>query len=172
MKGANHMANFELVFAYGASDAAWLQEQGYPHPAVQQGNEMPTTADMKWALEAEEGFSFEYPQADEELSGEDEAGSGFSISGFDWDEDCTIPGDSFILRGSGIILSVLIRLCERCGQLYLYPDSGAPAIVLDASLNPVAVAELYAEADDQEDAWAYFFQKMYGPGGATMDESG
>jgi hypothetical protein len=40
------MANWTFVFAYSAKDAAWLEEQGYPHPAVLPDNTMPTTADM------------------------------------------------------------------------------------------------------------------------------
>src|SRR5579884_2440166 len=113
------MANWDIVSAYKDEDAAWLREQGYPHPAVRPGNEMPTTAEMKWALEAEEGLSFEYPPAEEELYGEDEQGDGFVISGFDWSDNRTIPGDYFTVRGSEVLLSVLIRLCGRCGQLYL-----------------------------------------------------
>ncbi|MGH7174495.1 MAG: hypothetical protein ACRELG_29870 [Gemmataceae bacterium] len=167
------MANFDLISTYTDDDAAWLREQGYPCPIVQQDNEMPTTADMKWALEAEEGLSFDYPirSSEDELYGVDEEGSGFRIRGFDWDEERSIPGDYFTVYGTMTILSVLIRLCQRCGQLYVYPDSGAPAIILDASLDSGAVAELYAEAWEQQEAWAYFFEKMYGPDGLTKRES-
>jgi hypothetical protein len=162
------MANFDLVSSYDEEFASWLEEQGYPHPAVRSGNEMPTTADMKWALKSEHELSFKYPRdAEGELYGEDEDGQTFSISGFDWEEERTIPGDYFTIRGSDVLLPVLVRLCGRCGQLLLYPDSGDPAIILDASLDAEAVAEVYAEANEQEDPWAYFFEQMYGPGGTA-----
>ena len=123
-------------------------------------------------IDAEEEFSFDYPREEQQLYGTDASGNGFAIEGFDWDADRTIPGDFFTVYGSEVILSVLIRLCERCGQLYLYPDSGAPAIVLDASLEAGAVAELYAETYEMKDAWSYFFENMYGPGGLAVGEGG
>ena len=164
------MANFDLVSVYKKEDANWLREQGYPRPKARKGNEMPSTADMKWALEAEDSLSFDYPSSDQELHGEDDGGSGFVIRGFDWDDDRTIPGDHYIVRGTATILSVLIRLCERCGQLYVYPDSGDPSIVLDSSLDGKAVVELYVEAAEHPDPWTYFFSQMYGPGGLATGE--
>jgi len=164
------MANFDLVSIYKKEDAARLRQHGYHRPKTRKGNEMPSSADMKWALEAEEGLSFDYPGSDQELYGQDEAGSGFMVHGFDWDDDRTTPGDHFIVRGTETILSVLIRLCERCGQLYVYPDSGAPPIVLDSSMDGKAVVELYAEATEQHDPWTFFFTEMYGPSGLASSE--
>jgi hypothetical protein len=159
------MSNFELISAYNEEDAAWLREQGYPHPAVRPGNEMPSTADMKWALEEDEELSFDYPRGEEELYGTNAERHGFRISGFDWDDNPSCPGEYFTVRSSDVILAALIRLCARCGQLLLYPDSGAPSIILDAALDAEAVSELYAEAVEREDGWEYFFERMYGPDG-------
>src|SRR5579862_8422382 len=157
------MANFDFVSVYDEEDAAWLAERGYDHPAVRPGNEMPTSADMKWALEAEDTISFNRPSEEEELYGKNDNGSSFEVSGFDWDHDNSIPGEYFTVRGSSAILSVLIRLCQRCGQLYLYPDTGDPPIVLDQGSDAQAILKICAEARDQEDQWAYFFKHMYGP---------
>jgi hypothetical protein len=159
------MSNFELLSAYNEKDAAWLREQGYPHPPVRRGNEMPSTADMIWALEEDDELSFDSPSGEEELYGTNAAGFGFAISGFDWDDDRSCPGEYCTVRGFDVILAALIRLCSRCGQLLLYPDSGAPSIILDATLDAEAVSELYAEAVEREDSWEYFFEQMYGTDG-------
>src|SRR5690349_10542207 len=98
------MSNFDVVKVYTKEDAAWLREHGYPRPKARKDNQMPSTADMKWALEAEEGLSFEYPRSDQELCGEDETGSRFRIDGFGWEDDRTIPGDYFIVRGTHSLL--------------------------------------------------------------------
>ena len=122
------MSNFEIVMTYDDEYAEWLHQQGYPHPPVRPGNEMPTTADMKWALEAFDDLVFDYPAGEQELDVrvEGDATAGFDVRDFDWDESNTIPGDCFVVHGhTGTILSVLIKLCERCGQLLFYPDSGA-----------------------------------------------
>lgn len=164
------MANWDLVSPYTAEDAAWLRNLGLPHPAVRPGNQMPTTADMKWALEADDRLVFEYPREDEELYAWVEGTQprdGLVAHGFDWDADHSIPGDHFFIRGSEVVLSVLVRLCGRCGQLFCVPDSGAPAVVLDATLDTAAVRELYDEACARVDSWEFFFKQMYGSDGLT-----
>jgi len=166
------MANWHVISAYADNFAAWLRGQGLPHPAVRPGNQIPTTAEMKWALEADERLVFHYPTGDGELWARVEGGTrsaGLIISGFDWDADRWTPGDHFFIRGSDVLFSVLIRLCQRCGQLYLYPDSGAPAIVLDARLKPKTVARLHREACQRPDPWPYFFERMHGPGGLASE---
>jgi hypothetical protein len=130
---------------------------------------MATTAEMKWAIEGEKGLCFDYPRPDDdEWYGQNESGAGFIVSGFDWNDDHSIPGEYFTVRGTEVILAVLTRLCERCGQLYILPDSGAPSIVLDSSLDAKVVTDLYKEADRQEDPWTYFFGAMYGPSGLAI----
>jgi hypothetical protein len=158
------MSNFNLVFVYAQSDADWLEERGHPHPAVRPGNCMPTTADMKWALESFDDLVFDYPRGEEELTVDKEGGGGMQIGGFDWDAPNTIPGDNFVIRGGREVLQLLTKLCERCGQLYFYPDTGDPPIILDASLDPAAVYDLWREVceGEPEDAWRIFFEEMYG----------
>jgi hypothetical protein len=159
------MANWDFVVVFDDGHAAWLRRHNYPHPAVRPGNQMPTTADMKWALQSFENLEFDYPPGERELWVKVEERTALVVQGFDWDENNTIPGDYFTVRGAtDMILSVLIRLCERCGQLYLYPDSGDPAIVLEASLDPDEVRALYEEAGEAEDPWAHFFEHMYNGG--------
>jgi hypothetical protein len=158
------VANFELLSPYTKDDAAWLDGEGCPHPAVRSGNRMPTTAELRSALETGDEFEFDDPTADDdELYGTDSNGQGFAISGFDWDRPGSAPDEYIKVRGSEVILPALIRLAEKCGQLFLYPDSGAPPIVVEPDLDADAVAELYAEACEREDGLTYFYEQLYGP---------
>jgi hypothetical protein len=164
------VANFELLSAYTQDDAAWLDCEGCPRPAVRSGNRMPTTAELRWALETGDEFEFDEPDADdEELCGTDSRGQGFAISGFDWDRPGAAPDEYVTVRGSDVLLPALVRLAGKCGQLYLYPDSGAPPIVVEPDLDADAVAELYTEACEREDGLAYFYEQMYGPDGIAVE---
>jgi hypothetical protein len=158
------MSNWNIISPYKRDDAKWLRERGYPRPRAWRGNSMPTTADMKWALESFDTFEFEYPSGEQELRVDAESGGLIDIRGFDWDAPTSIPGDHFVIQGELGMLQLLIKLCERCGQLYLYPDTGDPPIVLDASLDPAAVYELWTEANEQDPdkQWTFFFEEMYG----------
>ena len=157
------MANWAFVFVYNDELAEALRKRGHPCPAVRPGNEMPTTADMKWALNALENLVFDIPAGEGELYGTDErSGYGFRIHGFDWDEDRTIPGESFAVRGSQTLLPVLIKLCQRCGQLFLHPEDDEPEIVLDVSLDAQAVLDLWHEADEFGHDWEDFYEQLYG----------
>jgi hypothetical protein len=164
------VANFELLSPYTDDDAAWLDGEGCPHPVVRPGNRMPTTADLRWALEEGDEFAFDDPTGDDkELYGTDKRGQGFAVSGFDWDRPGSAPDDYIKVRGSEVLLPALIRLAGRCGQLFLYPDSGAPPIVIEAGLDAEAVAQVYAEACEMEDGLAYFYERMYGPDGLAAE---
>ena len=63
-----------------------------------------------------------------------------------------------------LALALLIRLCGRCGQLVLWPDTGEPPIVLDASMDPQELDELHGRASEEEVSWRWFFQQAYGSG--------
>jgi hypothetical protein len=124
---------------------------------------MPTTADMKWALLAYENLVFNIRTGERELWGTDErTGYGFSIDGFDWDEDRTIPGDSFAVRGSETLLPVLIKLCERCGQLFLHPEGDEPELVLDSSLDAQEILDLWRQAEKNGYDWEDYYEQLYG----------
>jgi hypothetical protein len=59
----------------------------------------------------------------------------------------------------------LIKLCERCGQLLFYPDSGEPPVVLDAWMDAEKLNELYDELGAVPDGWHEFFERAYGDDG-------
>jgi hypothetical protein len=109
------MANFDLVTTYDPEDAEYFRGRGLPHPRVRPDNQMPTTADLLWALDSLDDLGYDRPpRGEDELRVTDEDGRGrLSVRGFDWDAKNTIPGDSFILRGyRSYEFSLLITLCE------------------------------------------------------------
>lgn len=142
------MANWDFVFAYDERAAGWLDEQGYPRPEVLSGNRLPTTADVKWAASRDSATPEEYP---------------LLIDDFDWENNEFVPDDAFKLRGEfNLELEFLTKLCQRCGQLWVYMDTGEPAIVVDDSMSPIVIAETYRKAATMEDSWQYFHEHMYG----------
>jgi hypothetical protein len=160
------MANFDLVISYTEEVAADFGERGLPHPPVAAGNEMPSTSDLLRALNALENVEFDVPdRGEDDLYVQDaERDHGIRIRGFDWEDRRTTPGDSFAIYGRGpLSFALVIKLCERCGQLVLYPDSGDPPVVCDAAWDAEAVHELYREAVQEEDSWRFFFEQAYGP---------
>ena len=159
------MSNFDLVFVYAPDHAEEFRERGLPHPEVRPDNEMPTTNDLLWAVGTFKNLSYDrLPRSEDgELTIHDEkTDCWFSVEGFDWEKRNYIPGDYFTLRGRGYAaFALLIRLCERCGQLVLYPDTGEAPIVFDATLDAETVDELHTEAQNDDD-WGPFFEQMYG----------
>jgi hypothetical protein len=131
------VANWHLVVAYDERAAGWLTGQGYQHPAVHPGNRLPTLPEIEAAARA------------------------LSIGP---DAPLVIDGvgmaDSFTIRGDLVLeLHLLRKLSEQSGQLWVYPDSGSPAIVVDPSTDPEAVAAAWLAAQSAEDCWAAFLGK-------------
>jgi len=139
------MANWDLVVAYDSRATDWLVERGHPHPAVQPGNRLPCTAEVSSAWRKHD--------PDKVLL----------IDNFDWNDEAYVPDEAFKLRGDETVeLKVLVELCVRCGQLWMYPDTGSPAIIVDASLDIERTLRLYREVFDPEDGWERFYLEMYG----------
>jgi hypothetical protein len=156
------MANFDLVFVYDKKGAAEFEERGLPHPKVGAKNEMPNANDLLWAIDSLEFADYDripYSDNDELLVDHIDAGYGIRIAGFDWANRHYVPGEDFAIYGHRLLsLAILIKLCERCGQLLVYPDTGEPPIVLDATMNADAVDTLHS----QSESWEEFFEAMYG----------
>ena len=138
------MANWDFVVPYDTRAAAWLLERQLPHPIVCQGNRLPTTGEVVSAWR-----HFDLSQS-------------ILIDGFDWDDATSVPNESFKIRGDLLVtLQVLVKLCERCGQLWLYPDTGEPAIVVNQSTDAARVVDLLTVAGKTNDSWHYFYNNMY-----------
>lgn len=134
------MSNWDFVFAYDDRAAEWLAAQALPHPAVRPGNRFPTEAEAAAACQTL-GFGPDSPIR-----------VAFSRAN---------PGE-FKVRGDLLQELRLLRLlCASCGQLWLYPDTGEPAIVVDAALLPERTDATYARALAADDSWAAFHRSMY-----------
>jgi hypothetical protein len=137
------MANWHFVFAYDRRATDWLAEQGYPHPLARPGNRLPTHEEVLQAWTAL-GLPTNAPLL---VEGTDE---------YDSEEDC------FQVRGDLVLELKLLRcLCENCGQLWVYPDCGSPAIVVDATMSPERIAAAWLETTAGEDSWAAFHDRVY-----------
>lgn len=135
------MANWDFILPYDGEAADWLGRQGYPHPPVRAGNRLPTWAEVARVVEAL-GLPNDAPLAAE----------------------MSQDGETLKMRGELLLeLGLLRGLCAACGQLWLYPDCGSPAIVVDATILPGAVAEAWHASLDAEDCWQAFHQRVYGP---------
>jgi hypothetical protein len=139
------MANWDFVVAYDARATDWLAEQGLPHPIARTGNRLPCTAEVISAWQM-------YDTAKLLL-----------IDNFVWDDDTYVPPEYFKLRGDWLVeLRVLVELSSKCGQLWMYPDTGAPAIVVDALLDIDHTLRLFEELYSAEDGWERFYHAIYG----------
>ncbi len=158
------MANWDFVFSYDARWEQWLAEQGYPHPPVLPCNRIPTTGDMKWALAAQGNLVLDYPAGKDRFYVYEQGAEGWTlcIDRFDWSDDNVTPDDFFKIRyWCELYFALLVTLCQRCGQLITYPDTGFTGIILDASCDPKAITLLYEEADKNDYDWERFFHKLY-----------
>lgn len=133
------MANWHIVVPYDDRATDWLAEQGYPHPPARPGNRLPTGAEVEQAVRAL-GLPPDVPLA----------------------IDFARNGESLTVRGDLLLeLRVLHKLCERCGQLWVYPDCGSPAIVIDAVSSPEFIAEAWLTSLDANDSWQAFHGRAY-----------
>jgi len=132
------VANWHLIVPYDEWATEWLAAHGYRHPPVQSGNRLPTDSEIEEAVQ-ELGITSNAP---------------LYIDGVG-------VGDSFNIRGDLVLeLRLLRRLAERVGQMWVYPDSGSPAIVVDPTIDPEAVAAAWLRSESADDSWTEFLGKL------------
>jgi hypothetical protein len=137
------MANWDFITEFNSEASDWLEQQNLPHPSVS-NSKMPTTQQIlsAWKL---------YDERDSVL-----------IDGFRWDAPDYVPADGFKMRGDRRIeLQILRTICEHCGRLWLYPDTGEPAIIVDEATDPEQVSRFHAECGRLEDSWERFYRGQY-----------
>jgi hypothetical protein len=138
------VANWDFVFSFDQRAANWLDEQDLPHPAVFPGNRLPSAAEV---VAAWRRF---------------DCGQRLLIDNFNWDDESFVPDHAFKLRGDRLVaLRILVKLAEQCGQLWMYPDTGEPAIIVDSALDPERACELHEEAAKAQDSWQIFYRRMH-----------
>lgn len=126
------MGNWDLIITYDKQATDWLAAEGYSHPPARPGNRLPTTAEIEAAAATLQG----------------------QLDGILVD-----TGVSNCLRIRGNLaqeLKLLRLLSKTAGQLWLYPDCGSPAIVVDHDIDPESVAATWLRALAAPDSWAAF----------------
>ena len=158
------MANFDLVFPHATHYEQWLAEQGYPYPAMRQGNRLPTKGDVAWALASYPALEVEAKWSTDDMLTVVERGKTGSVLSIEWNDYGTQPGREFLtMRGEYLWeVTLLVKLCERCSQLVLYPDTGFPAVILDSGSDAHRVDTLWQEACCRPDSWSYLHELLYG----------
>ena len=147
------MSNWDFVTAYDSQATDWLAEQRLPFPAVRPGNRLPSTLEITTA----------WRKYDHDML--------ILIDNFRWNDDHYIPETYFKMKGDWRVeLNVLTDVCNKCGQLWMYPDTGAPAIVIDAMLDVERTLGLYERYYWADDGWERFYAEMYGK--ASQPRSG
>jgi len=138
------MGNWDYVFPLNQEAVDWLDGEGLPHPPLATGNRMPTTREITEAV-VSLGETSDQLQIDLDLEQLDR-----------------IPKECFKIRGDIFAeLKLLAYLARSCGQLWMYPDTGGIAIIVDSSLEPDAVGRVWLDASDREDDWQFFYQQVY-----------
>ena len=137
------MANWDLITAYNSEASDWLSGENlpHPHPSV---SRMPTTQQIVAAWESLDNSEL------------------VLIDGFEWDDSTYTPDGRFRMRGDRIVqLQILKSVCKYCGQLWLYPDTGEPAIIVDETIDPGNVCQFHQQCSQYENSWERFYRGQY-----------
>jgi hypothetical protein len=164
------VSNYDLIRAYDEDYARWLDKRGHRRPAVREGNRLPTPAEVLAVLR-------EIPDSELEVKVGDPyvflcpEGSGptgpywlrLEAPGrSSWEDETWDAFGYFTLKGDREKeLLVLIALTVACGQLLIYPDSGAVAVIVDSRDDPSTVTRLLDEAANEPDEWQAFHRLRY-----------
>ena len=133
------MANWHLVVPYDKAAADRLASEGFPRPPARPGNRLPTWAEVEHATQA--------------LGTPPDAPLVIELSA---------DGESRKMRGDVLARDALLRwVSELCGQLWVYPDCGSPAIVIDSSSSPEPLAAAWIASLDAEDSWQSFHLRAH-----------
>jgi hypothetical protein len=126
------MGNWHLVVAYDTRATDWLAAEGYRHPVALPHNRLPSEAEIEAAV---------------------------ATLGLDHNDLVidSVDSDSFRVRGDLVAELRLLRLlCEHAGQLWVYPDCGSPAMIVDSTIDPEAVAASWLKSLETPDPWIAF----------------
>jgi hypothetical protein len=163
------VSNYDLVLAYTEDYAAWLDERGYQRPAVREGNRLPAPAEILAVLRAVPDSELEVGDSYVFLSPQGSGPSGAywlrleAPARSSWKDESWEECGYFTVKAAyEEELPVVIALAATCGQLLIYPDTGAVPLILDGGDDPATILRLLAQADDEADEWQAFHRLRYG----------
>ena len=135
-----HVGNWDLVRPYDTRAMTWLAKEGLPHPRASEGNRAPTLRELK--LIDSTGVSWNLEPLGEE--GDDAVLEHLRMRGNLQDE-----------------LRAVYALARLCGQQWLYPDTGAPSIVVDPAIDFDRALDVWTKANERDDGWEWLFRELY-----------
>jgi hypothetical protein len=130
------VANWDYVFPYDERATEFLAREGLPHPTLARGNRAPTPRELI-AL-GRPGVLFDVPD-------------GAVI------EAVRVRAESYEAE-----LRVVYALAASCGQQWIYPDSGAPSIVVDPRIDFERALRVWTEANARDGGWEWLYRALYG----------
>jgi hypothetical protein len=133
------VGNWDLILPYDERATEFLTKERLPHPAITPGNRAPTVRELL-ALDRT-GVTFD-------VSNDDEA----AVL-----ETLRMRGESYDAE-----LRVVYALAQVCGQQWIYPDSGAPSIVVDPRIDFARALHVWKAANERDDGWAWLYRELYG----------
>jgi hypothetical protein len=78
-------------------------------------------------------------------------------------EESWEAGEAFTIKGGyEHELPVVIALTRACGQLLIYPDTGATPLIVDSLDDPATILRLLGQASEDPSPWHAFHQLRYG----------
>jgi hypothetical protein len=156
------MSNYDFVMPYDVRMEAWLNEQGYPAPRVSPQNRFPTKQEILEAVVSVGTLELQDSDADEffVIKKGTKVGGGYQIriGCSDWGALGSSDTGSITMNGYLVTELTLLEILSRdCGQLLLYPDTGAPAVIVQPGMDAEKISELWNDAYDRQDSWEYFY---------------
>jgi hypothetical protein len=85
------------------------------------------------------------------------------IDDFDWGDDDAAPQHGFKLKGDRTLaFKVLVALGKSCGQLFFFPDTGEPSMVVEPWTNGDFLADLHRQASLRDDGGQWIYLRLFG----------
>jgi hypothetical protein len=161
------MANHDFVTPYDARMEAWLEKQGFPHPKANPQNRFPTKKELFGAVAETGALEVQFAEKREFFAVKKgtKPGGGYEIriGCRDWDRLGAAATDSITMHGYFQVELLLLEILSReCGQLLLYPDTGAPAVIVHSGMDTGKVYEAWTDSLKQRDCWDYFYRNIGG----------
>ena len=134
------VGNWDLVLPYDTRATTFLANEGLPHPVVRAGNRAPTMRELR-SIGVNHDVTWDVMERD---------------------DDAVL--DHLRMRAATYEaeLRAVYAIAEICGQQWVYPDSGAPSIVVDPQIEFARALAVWTAAQDREDGWEWLYRELYG----------
>jgi hypothetical protein len=160
------VSNYDMMVPYDERMASWLKERGYSCPAVAAMNRFPRKEEVIRAIESTGRLTVENGDRKEFFAVKKgtKPGGGYEIRIHcsNWARVGESDTDSIMMHGANMTVQLILLeiLSHICGQLLIYPDTGAPAIIVEPRMDTERIARLWEDSLKQHDCWDYFYRNV------------